>query len=267
MKIASINDYYNHITEINETSELKLEIHEGRPFIIVDDFLKRPDEFREFLEKYPHWENKIDDTGFSRPGRSALIPLIAGKFIANYLSPYFGLDSFGIHSVYTNCMNGNMKVCERSKLPHTDGIGLNFLATNIFLSKTCEGGTGFWSYDNGHSENPYISMHHLNSFDQKECIKKTESKILTDWEQYDSIDVWKLDYVLPQKYNRFFVYSGSLFHNPYIKPNTYIDEDRFSFVTMLNASESYNLIDSNPQIQEQYEKLRDIFYLTIPNLR
>lgn len=265
MRLESINKHYSEITEINPNAQVEVKVEAGRPFLIVQDFLSRPDDFKEFLLKQPHWENKIDSTGFSRPGRSALLPHQCGQFIADYLAPIFGLDRIGLHSVYTNCMNGDMKVTERSKIPHTDGIGHNFLATNIFLSETCHGGTGFWSYDDGTKPEPCQSMHHMNSFDKRNSMRKNDSQLLTDWEQYDSIDEWKLDYVLEHKYNSFFVYSGMLFHNPYIPKTSYLDEDRFSFVTMLNPANSYNLTDSYDQLQQQYETLRDIFYLTIPN--
>jgi len=267
LRLESADKHYAEITEINPDAQIEVRVEKGRAFFVVENFLSRPDDFKEVLLAQAHWENKIDSTGFSRPGKSALLPLKMGDFISEYLSSIFGVDAFGIHSVYTNCMNGDMKVSERSKWPHTDGLGHNFLAANIFLSETCHGGTGFWSFDDGTKPEPYPSMHHLNTFDKNKILRLTESKVLTDWEQYDSIDEWKLDYVLEHKYNSFFVYSGMLFHNPYIPPTSYLEEDRFSFVTMLNPSESYNLIDSNPEVQQQYEKLREIFYLTIPNFR
>lgn len=260
----SSDKYYDEITELNEGAEFSLEIISNRAFIIVDNFLKRPDDFKELLYNHPHWDNYVTEDGFSRPGKSALLPNKCGNFMGKYLDQFFGLDKLTPFSVYTNCLNGNMQVAERCMYPHIDGKNNNCIASTIFLNENSLGGTAFWSLDNGLHQEPMISMHHLNSFDKKNLLRRTSNNILTSWKQHTHIDEWKMDCILPQKYNRFVAYSGRLFHNPYIEEDWYCDEDRFSFVTMLHAENANTLVDAYLPLQEQYEKLREIFYLTTP---
>lgn len=244
--IDTFTDKWIEFTKVNNNSFEILDFGKVKT-LIFKDFLKYPDQLRSFVDQL-----KFDSTCLSpynsKPGKTYIfhpdVYSVYAKCITDTIKNTFKCDRIITEFYAINCFNGDM--VSHNNFPHTDSNPPEVdvtIAANIGLTKNLKGGTGFWSYRdkiNVLDMNPtdvkfyvqflknrqIISEQIVNEFIEYLNSNPTKKNTKFQWNQIENEGDWKLEYICPLEYNSLVLYSTLDFHNPYIKPNWYLDEDR-----------------------------------------
>lgn len=259
--IETFTDKWVEYTEVNNSSYEILTLGKEN-VLIFRDFLKYPDQLRSFIDTLKF---NIATLNFysAKPGKSYdLIPEmnnIHAKSLLRVITKTFGCEGIYCPCCNINCFNGDMG--SHYSYPHVDAsLRPNELgqpqynitiAGNIGLTKNLKGGTGFWSYHGmmnafdmsqsqlEHYRNYSYEKRRLSDAVVDEVIQNIDSKnnynFPTKWHQIEDEDGWKLEYICPLEYNTLVLYSSLVFHNPYIKPEWYLTEDRVSIASFFDV--------------------------------
>jgi len=259
--IETFTDKWVEYTEVNNSSYEILTLGNENAFIFRD-FLKYPDKLRSFINELKF---NISALNFysAKPGKSYdFIPEmnnIHAKSLMRVITKTFGCEGIACPCYTINCFNGDME--SHYNYPHVDAsltpneMGKPqyhvTIAGNIGLTKNLKGGTGFWSYlgkinamDMSKSE-----LEHYRKFSKEkrqlsdsvvsQVIQNIDSEnnfeVPTKWQQIENEGDWKLEYICPLEYNTLVLYSTLNFHNPYIKPEWYLNEDRVSIASFFDV--------------------------------
>ena len=247
--IESVNDRWAKISVLNN---LKFEfLHLGRdkdiPVLSTQDYFKYPDLVRKFFDEGQWWSAGCNNMNeIIRPGTSLFIhPEICEFFTLPLVRPIaslLGVNRMGIISTNGNCFQSDMALKTiDSAFPHTDTMSKEFdqtamIAYNINITKGEHIKTGFWSMNNkksrldfswnDESDEQYFKNDMHRSF-------KNNSK----WFQIDDYGPYKLETIHKMCYNSFTAYPTHFFHNPYIQPEWFKDDQRVTIAGFLDLSE------------------------------
>lgn len=279
--VDTLTDKWIKYTEINNSSFEIITLNKVQ-VLVFNDFLKYPDELRSLIDQLKF--NSCLNRHHAKPGKTYFfdpsLNYIYAQSIVEVISKIFGCA--GVHSPFLsiNCFNGNMM--SHYNYPHIDANGRNpevTIAANLGLTKNLKGGTGFWSYCgkiNAIDMTLSELKHHKNFVDSKRKNSKIKidksiellningrgSEINNDnlddffkWEQIEDEGDWKLECIGPLDYNSLVLYSALDFHNPYIKPEWYVDEDRISISGFFDVEpQTLKYDDANkPSISELWK--------------
>jgi hypothetical protein len=245
LKIEAVEEKFMTLTEVNnyewEIFEHKLSNGEKSYSIIVNDFLKYPDEFAKLLSKFPHFDNYQDNTG--RPGKTFLFaqPLNyrCSFFIRKLLFNIFKIDT-RCGSLYTNCMPGRS---DRILItpPHIDLVDVYdhrlgpSIVANLGLTKNVKNnGTSFWTF-RGKRSPLDMTIQEINEYESyHDKLKKTDITYQA-WNNNQTDKDWNLEYIVPMNYNSLVCYSPTWFHQPSYDKNEFIEKDRFSLASFFDV--------------------------------
>lgn len=233
----NLDDYFE-VSQINPNVEYKKRVIGDFEIIIADDFLLYPNEFKNFLKKFPGFSNS-QRKQLSRPGYSQKFhPEMFRNFeykISDFLNRPIE------HSVWaSNIMHPRMKTYKPSWVPHYDtkvGYVMNYWM--------CEGigktGISFYEFK-GQKKMDYIDSEFDKQYHQNIKTHSLNYKMNMQWRNFDykSDKDWKLYYISKVKFNRVVFYDPYLFHGPYIEPDSYLKNYRYSLVGFIFTDESVN---------------------------
>lgn len=236
IKYTEVNNFTYEIVDFGKVKTL-----------VFKDFLKYPDKLKNLTNKL-----KIDSDDMSlysfKPGKTyGFHPSLINVYlncISESIKKIFLFNE--VYSVFgaINYFNGNMQ--SHFNYPHTDAGFPRIdttIAANIGLTKNLKGGTGFWSYRNKVNMLDFTSddiesyklfikdqkkISHEKMKNLKEKYEEYKENRAYKWHQIENEGDWKLECICPLEYNSLVLYSTLNFHNPYIKPEWYCDEDRTS---------------------------------------
>lgn len=216
------------------------------PFLIVDDFLDNPEEFRDQLWKHGEFTHAragatVPDVGPAHDWRQVLKPDVLPEEFRAAIARLQMLKGAHGTKYNTNCLFSDMKVETRraraTYYPHSDyraGGDMEIpIVFNLWLHDG-GGGTGFYTYDGYHSSSamPPELLHFVENYidGEEEGFAKGASH-----QEYNSDfrgnEEWKLWHVAEMKKNRAFVYCGDLWHRVLIPKGEFAYPDaRYSFV-------------------------------------
>ena len=261
--IENSNDVW---VDISATNKLKFEFsYVGKdndiPILYVRDFFKDPNAVTNFLKSGHWWTNGNNSMAESliRPGKSLYFHEEISEWFAEPLvSPFravFGVETIKLNSINGNCFNGNMPLDNiLSAFPHTDVVGdfissphiaFNVCLTDNTVNNSDRVKTGFWSY-NGKKSKLDFSWNDENTLEEfNKSIKESLSHD-SKWFQIDDYDPFQLEEIVSMGYNDLVAYPSHFLHNPYIKEDWYMDDDRISLAGFLNIQpENLNFEDQN----------------------
>ena len=130
--IFDINNPYPEIHKLNEGSEI----------LIFNDFLKKPDDYKNLLSKIPAFESDYFYPTAS-PGWSQLIPYEFFLTMESLLSNWVGFNPW-VEQSFTNIYKDRMRCNCKAWYPHHDSKDS---VLNLWLSDG-EGGTAFYTWNN-----------------------------------------------------------------------------------------------------------------------
>lgn len=253
MKIEAIDDKFFQVTEVNNSRPeiIEYDLSNGKKSyaLVINDFLKYPDEFTSLLQSFPHFENESGWSG--RPGKSFVFAETYRDkytfFIRKKLFEVFKIDFYPL-DLYTNCFSGVMNT--HFVPPHVDydiESKRTHLACNLSLTKNisnCTNGTSFWTFCGKEG------VLEMNKKEQNDYFNymNDQTVTITEWDNYDKDSYWNLEYIVPMKYNSLVAYSPTLFHIPYFDKKCFIDTDRFSLASMYDIR-----FDRVSEIPERYK--------------
>lgn len=289
--VDNLTEKWIKYTQINNSSSEIIDIGKVK-VLVVKDIFKYPDQLRSLID-----ELKFDsclNTHIGSPGKkytfNPSLNYLYARPITNIISEIFGC--MGVYSklIYINCFNGNM--LSHYNYPHIDSDGRNpnvSIVGNIGLTKNMKGGTGFWSY-RGKLNAIDMTLSEFNCYENFIKDQNKTSDLIIDkitnllytsksnsimednnlddfcrWRQIENEGDWKLEGIAPLEYNSFVMYSSLNFHNPYIKEDWYINNDRISISTFFDVEP--NSLNYNSANKSSISNLWKIFKLdTIHNI-
>lgn len=230
----SYNIVDTNLIQINE--ELKINIlkigdHTNHTLLVIDDFLKNPDDLLSIIKSQPIEKEK----GKWSHSLNLKFPQIRQAF--NYLArEHFGIthveNIFDDINLQFNLTSGGSLCNYTDLVPHIDEA---FCAFSIFLNKDedCQGGTGFYKHvKTGLDYNvEYFDSEFKKSdnywliYETYRKIRKHDYEVVFDSRVIDTND-WELQLVADAKFNRFVMYPAYIFHTAYIEKDWYQNEDR-----------------------------------------
>ncbi len=256
--IKSSNDIWDEISVVNN---LRFEFkHVGKdndiPVLVAEDYFKFPDQVKEFLLGGHWWDTGNNDLdSVVRPGKSLYFHEEIDEWVSTpLLNPFkslFGVNKINLKSINGNCFNGNMPLdTVYSAFPHTDVVGDNVreqsqVALNISLTQGDNFKTGFWSYKGKKSR---LDFSWNDRTDETKLLEDLDKSLSPDskWFQINDYGPYKLEDMVTMVYNSLVAYPSHFFHNPYVLPEWFTDNDRISLAAFLNiAPESLDFVEKD----------------------
>jgi len=275
--IDTLTDKWIKYTEVNNSSfEI---LNSGQVSVVIfKDFLKYPDQLRKFIDELKFTISCLtSDDG--KPGKTyhfnPALNNIHARSLLEVISKTFGCDGIGCPFYNINCFNGDM--ISHYNYPHLDANPIHTnvtIASNIGLTKNLKGGTGFWSYlgKTNDLDMTEFEITHYRQFlkNQKQISDSIVEQVLKNldtqknfdipfkWRQIENEGDWKLEYICPLEYNTLVLYSTLNFHNPYIKPEWYLTEDRVSVASFFDVDPQSLMYDNTNKssISKLWKSLR-----------
>lgn len=262
--IDTFTDKWIKYTEVNNSSFEILNL--GKiDVVIIRDVLKYPDLLRSFIEELKFTISCLSFNNL-KPGKTYYfnpsLNDIHARSLIQIISKIFGCTGIICPFYSINCFNGNM--ISHHNYPHVDANPENIsvtIAANIGLTKNLKGGTGFWSYlgkINAMDMTQSEIEHYLKfSKEQKQISDTIINQVIQNldnqksfdfpfkWHQIENEDDWALEYICPLEYNTLVLYSTLNFHNPYIKPEWYLNEDRVSISSFFDVDPQSLIYDDS----------------------
>lgn len=211
--------------------------------LIVEDFLKYPDQFYNLVKDFPFFDNIFSG---AMSGQGFTFPKIHtnshGKFLIDSLSKIFGTTDVHLDLMSIACMNGGMETY--SYHPHVDLCfsfdldqdveeiirGSNNIASNIGLTKGMNVGTAMWSYKGKCS---ILEMTNEEVVDFVTAIKFNHDGPLLNWKLLEEDENWKIEFLCPLSYNTWIIYPTFQIHAPYLDENWFTDSDRITSASFI----------------------------------
>lgn len=230
------------IFEVNKRLTVTLlEIgNEKNRLLEVENFFKYPDRVRNFLNEIPiQSATDLSNTKSVFPGYQVELKYFLSDLNA-FLNKAYKLFDYNMSQNSTlkftyQCIDGNELNKNVSNFPHVDPV---LLASNIFLNYDNEigedSGTAF--YRNKHSSNEY--MHFKSSiyrYEREFNARKIEVKN-TRYTPISNNDDWEMYHLSRQKFNKLNLYEGALYHNAFMKINSFTTTPRISLSLSLTDS-------------------------------
>jgi hypothetical protein len=241
----SYNFVDSDLIEIN--NDLKLQISEigesKHQIIIIDNFLKNPEDLLSIVESFPLERNSNKQSGFGAGWHCTLpLKLHQIKQTSQYLAlnnynmsiPNEGNPHDSIH-LQINLLKGGLRCNYTSMVPHIDDAKLAF---SIFLNRDedCMGGTMFYAhkksgidYQIGYLNESFSkSDEYWKIYETYRRTKKHDYEIEYDSRLLDEDDEWEKTFLIESRYNRFIMYPSYLFHSAYVEKEWYQEKYRVS---------------------------------------
>jgi hypothetical protein len=138
------------VFEINNRYPQKYKLHEGAEILIFDDFLAKPDEYRDLLDRMPAFNSDFFYKTAS-PGWRQIIPYEFYFHIEALMSNFTQYEVW-VEQAFTNIYRSRMPCKSKCWLPHYDNKEYAF---NLWL---CDGpgGTGFYNWNGVCNVNHFI---------------------------------------------------------------------------------------------------------------
>ena len=129
------------VFEINNRYPTKHKLHDGAEILIFDDFLKKPDEYRDILDSMPAFNSDLFYKTAS-PGWRQIIPYEFYFHIEALLGNFTQYEVW-VEQAFTNIYTSRMPCKSKAWLPHYDNKNY---ALNLWL---CDGpgGTAFYTWN------------------------------------------------------------------------------------------------------------------------
>jgi hypothetical protein len=234
------------IFEVNKRLTVTLlEIgNEKNRLLEVENFFKYPDRVRDFLNAVPIQyasEQSINLTNSinSFPGYQ-----IELKYKLNDLNTFlnkayklafnYSLTQDAISKLTYQCIDGNEAIRRVSNFPHIDPA---LFASNIFLNYDSEigedSGTAF--YRNKNSGNEYMPMNNSIYRYNRDFVFKSKLDSLTRYAPITNNEDWEMYHLSHQKFNKLNLYEGALYHNAFMKLDTFTTTPRISLSAILQS--------------------------------
>ena len=232
------------LIEINDNLELEISHipNTNHKILIIDNFLKNPEELREIafkqlFEKTPH--NKSGNPGWVSVLNLKLnqISKTAEYLTKNYYE-VFSIEKF-LQTFQFNLFEGGMPCKYSSIIPHVDP---SFFAFQLYLNlpDECMGGTNFYKHISSrldhnveYFDNDFKRTEQYWEYtDYKKEIEQNNYNTILDYRQIDS-SIWELIYEVEMKYNRFVLYPSYIFHSAYIEKEWFQEIKRIGLVGFL----------------------------------
>lgn len=228
---------------IHINDNLDLEIAEipntNHKVLIIDNFLKNPEDLRDIANKQLFELNPRNKS--SHPGWISQSNLNFDQIrkTASYLSDnFYNIVDRSIVFQF-NLFQGGFPCKYTSLLPHVDSA---FLAFQIYLNdpSECQGGTNFYKHiESGidHNVEYFDSDFKLTEgywkfMNHYKEVTDNDYNTILDSRQIDS-NLWEKTYSVEMKYNRFVMYPSYAFHTAYVEKEWYQDEKRIGLVGFL----------------------------------
>jgi len=236
------------LVEFNPDMEVEFNICEGTKYLTVKNILKRPDDLREFISKFPTEDRnlsmEIDNMthisskapGFQQPLDKTYFLLLSDSLYklgkANKLFKYDKNDLD--FEYYTNCCYPGMKAYNTNYLPHVDPFSI---AANIYLTDVPDTGTSFFKFT-GKDNKSFYSVSDLmrdgargrEAYDNH--IERSYSEGgFSDWIKYTGDDFFQRYLYIPATYNSCSMYRGNKWHG--ITYDADCDDVRYSIVGVM----------------------------------
>ena len=240
------------LTEINPNAEFELIQHNKIKYVKGSNVLKRPDDFAEFLSKYPAVDknlsvelNQYTENTSSAPGFQQYIKENYFSKINNYLVK-IGYD-LKFHKYphdrirfnnFTNCCFSGMKAYQKNYLPHVDRFQF---AANLYLTDcSTKTSTSFFRIKCS-SGNVYHNNFELKYASEEDYLEienrfrdDTANPYWEPWVEFKGNDFYERYHEIPSEYNSVSMYKGNSWHSI-----TYDASEksklRYSFVTAMLA--------------------------------
>ena len=240
------------LIEISPNAEFELCRHDGIKYIKGHNVLRRPDDFAEFLSKFPaedrnislqrNEETQIDSSapGFQQYLKENYFAKLNQKlFKVGY---QMKLHRYPIQRVkfdnFTNCCYPGMLAFQKNYLPHTDRFGI---AANLYLTDPgTKTSTSFYRIRCS-SGNVYHNEFELSKAPKEDALELKARYIdeganasWEPWVFFRGNDFYDFYYEIPAEYNSVSMYRGNVWHSICYdaSPESKV---RYSFVTAMFA--------------------------------
>tara|TARA_R100000152_G_C6768043_1_gene193385 strand:+ start:460 stop:1122 length:663 start_codon:yes stop_codon:yes gene_type:complete len=205
------------VFEINNRYPVTKKLHDGADILIFDDFLKKPDAYKEILQRFPAFTSDYFEPTAS-PGWRQLIPYQFFLNIEKLLKNYTGYYPW-VEQSFTNIYRSKMPCNCKAWYPHHDSMEY---VLNLWLCNG-PGGTAFYTWRNhfsGEDFPPHIRERVFN--------KQLPGEF--EYEEFYGDSEWNQYHLEPIVYNRAIFYNGNNFHSAFV-PDDYPDW-RYSLMLM-----------------------------------
>lgn len=222
-------DDYREISKINPNLKITQVKRGDLRIFIADDFLIYPDEFCNFLKKFPAFANYSRNQNFSRPGMSQKFH---GELFRHFEDLMIELNQSSVGGIKWcgNIFHSNMFCPTASWVPHTD-TGSLFTMNYWMCEPEKKTGTMFYTWK-GMTRPGLESSSEIHD----EILKHEKYKPGQTWRNVDPrlIDGLEPIYYSPVKYNRVLFYDAEHLHAPWMTKDTYLYNYRYSLVGFAN---------------------------------
>lgn len=247
IKLENIKQYnIKEILTINSDIEIQEKNIDGLNYVVIDNFLKNPNHFIDFLKQFPtdhtyclleqHYESKETCPFIKPPGIQQLLPNSYFEFLSveiykilvetNFIPENNAENTRNIQKLskiirsfvyYTNIFFPNMVCNKNSELPHIDQFDYSF---NIHLNKDVGGGLSF--YKLFFADKYYSSVEDIMKLTDSEIkssiadnlnVKCAITEDIIKYKQFDGDEMFVKYHTIPYKFNRLVLYKGSNWHN------------------------------------------------------
>jgi len=209
---------HNTSLQVNPEARIHVDyIGESRnKVIIVDNIIKDPDEFHEFIcglpipraeDGFPGYQLRIT---YSFPQLETLLISIAKDYGIDEREFRFNVNRF----------DGNHTQRRRCTYPHVD-LDCS-LAANIYLTEELDGRSGTAFYRHKRSNMEYRPVFNAKyRYDQYEAVTNDDPEEFVKYVPIIDNEDFLMYNLIEGKYNRFVMYESALFHNLFVEAGAY----------------------------------------------
>lgn len=236
------------IMEVNLDFEVEHNVVEGLEYLKIKNFLKYPEELKEFLLKFPCEDRTMSlesgetqhITGSKAPGFQQPIPT---KFFSTGISHAFHAvlkqnnmikydEKRCTFMYYTNCFYPKMPAYKTNYLPHVDPFTY---ALNLFLTDVEDTYTDFFKMkikDTYVYQTSELYKHPKEHYDDL-VTRLNREESFSKWKVFEENEIYKRYHRVPAEYNCATVYRGNRWHSAgYDAENE--TKTRYSLVGVIN---------------------------------
>tara|TARA_Y100000004_G_scaffold13167_1_gene14054 strand:- start:6 stop:779 length:774 start_codon:yes stop_codon:yes gene_type:complete len=240
------------LTEINPNAEFELIQHDKIKYVKGSNVLKRPDDFAEFLSKYPaidknlsvelnqHTENTSSAPGFQQYIKENYF----GKLNRHLFKIGYDLKfhRYPLQKVkfdnFTNCCYPGMLAYQKNYLPHIDRFQF---AANLYLTDcSTKTSTSFFRIkcSSGNVYHNNFELKYASEEDYSEIENTFQNNAANPywepWVFFRGNDFYDFYYEIPAEYNSVSMYRGNVWHS-ICYDSSPESKVRYSFVTAMFA--------------------------------
>ncbi len=236
------------LVELNEDMEITSGDCEGTKYISIKNVLKRPDDLREFLSKFPSEDRMMSierdgathvsskAPGFQQPiDKTYFLMLSDALYNLGKSEKLFKYDKKDVDfQYYTNCCYPGMKAFNKNYLPHVDPFSI---AANFYLTDVPNTGTSFFKFIGKDNKSFYSTSDLMRDRErgyQAYEDNVREYKILSgwgEWKYYTGDHFYQRYHFIPAEYNSCSMYRGNRWHG--ITYDADSDDVRYSLVGII----------------------------------